>query len=148
MVSVTGPTWEDVVLRPAFTTGEPTDQTLSGLLGHLELHRLLGFLLNDRCPVPRGTYHELADAQLHEIAPTQLAVDCEVKEGEVSDPVLSLQIEADRQHLLWLERRLRSNERALVPGHSGSSVAIGLSDSVRSTTFLLGRMMAAEDKWS
>jgi hypothetical protein len=41
-------------------------------------------LLDHRCSVPRGgVYHELTDTQLHQVTPAQLAVDREIKEGEI-----------------------------------------------------------------
>jgi hypothetical protein len=120
MMGAIGPAWKAVVLQPTSTTGEPSDQALPGLLGQLELNRLLGFLLDYCCPVSRGgVHHKLTDAELHQIAPAQLAIDREIKESKVSDPLLSRQVKADRPDLLRLERGLWSDKGVLVPGHNG-----------------------------
>ena len=47
----------------------------------------------------------------------QLAVDREIEEGEVSDPVLDLQPNAHRPDFLELERRFLPDQLAPVPGN-------------------------------
>jgi len=61
----------------------------------------VGLLLNDRGAVPSsGIHYELTDAELHQVTPAQLAINGEVKHREVSDPFLTLKVEADRPDLL------------------------------------------------
>ena len=85
---------ENVILQPASTVGEPSDQAFPGLLGQLELHWLLSLLLDNCCPVSSGcVYHKLTDAQLHQVTPAQFAVHRKVKQCEVSDPPLPLEVE-------------------------------------------------------
>ena len=67
-----------------------------------------------RRPVSCGCgHHELTDAQLHQVAPAQHAVGYKVQEDEVTDPLLSFQVEMDPPHLLGLEGRFGPYKGAL-----------------------------------
>jgi len=63
---------------------------LAGLVGQLELHRLLGLVLEDDGAVRDGAaVRDIADAQRDQVAAAQLAVDGEVEECEVTEPLAS-----------------------------------------------------------
>jgi len=100
---------------------QPGNQAFPGLLRQLELHGLFCLLLYDGRPVPgRGIDDELADAQLHEIATAQLAVDGDFEQRQVTNAAFALKSEADGPDLFGLERQLGSDKGTLVPGHHGS----------------------------
>ena len=81
---------------------QPGDQALTSLLGQFELHGLPGLLLHDGRTVPgRSVDDELANAQLHQVTPAQLAVDCEVEQRQVTDAAVALKGEADGPDLFW-----------------------------------------------
>jgi hypothetical protein len=62
---------------------------------------------------------DIADAQRDQVAATQLAVDREVEEREVTEPLRQLQANPDRPDLADLQRRLRAGQFAPVPGRTG-----------------------------
>ncbi len=89
--------------------GQPGDQAVPGLFGQLELHRLPCLLLHDGRAVPsRGVDDELADAQPDEVTTAQLAINSEIEQGQVADPALALEVEANGPDLFRLEGRLGS----------------------------------------
>ena len=57
----------------------------------------------------------VANAQPHEIASTQFAVDAEIEQGEFSQAALHLQANPDAPNRLQLERCLLPDQLALVP---------------------------------
>ena len=59
----------------------------------------------------------VADPQSHQITRPQLAIDAEIKQGEFARAVLDLQPDPNRPNVLDLQRRLLSDQLALVPGH-------------------------------
>jgi hypothetical protein len=62
----------------------------------------IGLLLDHHCPRSQLTAgDEIADLDLHKIAASQLAVDCEIEQRPVSKPVLSIQVEANCPYLPW-----------------------------------------------
>ena len=118
MIGAVRAAWEHVILQPAPTMGRPGDQALPRLFGKLELHRLVGLLLNDRGAVPsRGVYHELTNAELNQVTAAQLAIDGKVKHSKVANPRLPLEVEADRPDLLRFQRWFRPDKGSLVPRH-------------------------------
>jgi hypothetical protein len=67
---------EYVILQPAPMISKSRYQAFPLLVGQLELHRLVGLLLNDRGTVPsRGVYYQLTNAELNQVTPAQLAID-------------------------------------------------------------------------
>jgi hypothetical protein len=114
------PAWEDVVLGGAATPAEPGEQAVAGLLRQLELDRLPRFLLDDGRAVAGGGVHDqIGDPQPDQVAAAELAVDGQVEQGQVAEPPLPLQVEADGPDLLGPEGRLGTDEAALVPRHDG-----------------------------
>lgn len=63
-----------------------------------------------------ATMGNVAHAQADEIAAAQLAVDCQIEHGEVTDGVRVLEVDSDRPDVLRLEGRLLPDELSLVPG--------------------------------
>jgi hypothetical protein len=53
--------------------------------------------------------------QIHQIAATQLAVDRQIKHGQVANLVFVLQVDSDDPVVLGLERWLLADPLALVP---------------------------------
>jgi hypothetical protein len=110
------PAWEDVVIEQAATMTKPSKQAVTGLLSHLELDRLLSFLLDGgRAVTDGGVHDQLADLQPDQVAAPELAIGCQVEHGQVADPPLALEMETDGPNSLGFERRFGPDEAALVP---------------------------------
>jgi hypothetical protein len=60
-----------------------------------------------------------------EVAATQLAVDAQVEQGELSHPAVHMESDAQRPDVLELEWRLLPDDLALVPRLAMSGVACG-----------------------
>jgi hypothetical protein len=76
-----------------------------------------GLLLRDESAAPHdAASHQVTDSELHQVTASQLAVDRQIEDREVTQPAFALQVEAHRPHLLWPERQLGADEQALVPG--------------------------------
>src|ERR1700686_5671784 len=98
-------------------------------LRNLELYRSAGFLLKDE----GAGRHALAVAdvaypQLHEIARTELAIDSQVEEGEISTWTGNMKSYANRPYLLKFEWRLLAYELSLVPRLESGVCSAGLPD--------------------
>ena len=81
--------------------GNPRGYRRACRLRYLELYRSAGFLLKDE----GAGRHALAVAdvaypQLHEIARTELAIDSQIEEGEISTSTGNLKSYANRPYLL------------------------------------------------
>jgi hypothetical protein len=95
---------------------DPARHSLSGLFGDLELYGSLGLLLHDDGPSGHAiSVRDVSDAQLHEITGPELTVDGEVEHGELSGAFPKLKANADGPDILEAQRRLLTNELALVP---------------------------------
>jgi hypothetical protein len=57
-------------------------------------------------------------SQLYEVAGSKFAVNGQIEQGEFAPTLGELQTNADRPDLSELERRLLTNELALVPGRA------------------------------
>jgi hypothetical protein len=113
-----------VIYRPSAPL-EPCQQTRSGICCDFELDRSSRFLLDHhRTRSDIRTYHQCADLRLHQIAPSQLAIDGEVEQGSVSHTPLAIKEEADRPNLPGLQSALGSDLPAGVPGRAASSCRI------------------------
>jgi hypothetical protein len=111
---------EQEPLGAKLRAGDPGGDRLAGLVGQLELHRLLGLVLEDDGAVRDGAaVGDIADTQRDQVAAAQLAVDREVEKSEVAQPLGELQADPDRPDLADLQRRLRAGQLALVPGRTG-----------------------------
>ena len=67
-------------------------------------------------PQRRSSVRHVAHPQANEVAASELAVDCQVKHGEVSYCVRILEMNADRPDIFGFERGLLPNQLPLVPG--------------------------------
>src|SRR5450631_1838522 len=94
-------------------------------LGNLELDGPLSLLLQyDR---PRGhglPVADIPDPELYEVAGSKFAVNGQIEQGEFPPPLGELQTNADGPDLSELERRLLTNELALVPGRADGGGAL------------------------
>jgi len=87
--------------------GDPGGDRLPGLVGQLELHRLLGLVLQDDGAMGNGAaVGDVTDATADHVAAAQLAVDGEVEEGEVAQLIGELRADPDGPDLAQLQRRL------------------------------------------
>ena len=66
--------------------------------------------------------HDVLDAEIDEVAATQLAVDREVEHCQVSNLMRVLKVNLDGPDVLRLKRRLLTNQFAFVPGFAELSV--------------------------
>jgi hypothetical protein len=65
---------------------------------------------------------DIPHPQLYEITGPKFAVYRQIEQGEFSAPIGELQAHAYGPDLFELERRLLTNELALIPGRSGGDV--------------------------
>ena len=120
VVAGVAPTWEKPVAGPRATLLQPSLESVTGRLGHLERYRSAGLLLNDGRPEAHAFAEvDVGHAQLDEIAATKLAVDRDVEHGEVADVPVMLEAGPDGPDVSGLEGRLRADDAAAVPGHAG-----------------------------
>jgi hypothetical protein len=62
----------------------------------------IGLLLDHHRPRSQLTAgDEITNLNLHKIAASQLAVDCEIEQSPVSKPMLAIQVEANCPNLPW-----------------------------------------------
>jgi hypothetical protein len=105
-----------VVLRMYSGRPNPSDDGLTCLLREFKLHRTLGFLLHDyRARSDDTSVTHVPHTQLHQIARSQLAVDGEVEERQLSRAAADLQSYADRPDIFQLQRSFLPHQLALVP---------------------------------
>jgi hypothetical protein len=71
---------------------------------------------------------DVAYPQLHEIAGPELAIDSQIKQGEISATTSDLESYANRPYLLELEWALLAHELSLVPWLTSSIGGIGFHD--------------------
>ena len=121
--------WKKIVLCFQFRMGNPRGYRRACRLRNLELYRSAGFLLKDE----GAGRHALAVAdvaypQLHEIARTELAIDSQIEEGEISTSTGNLKSYANRPYLLEFEWRLLAYELSLVPRLASGDCSAGLHD--------------------
>jgi hypothetical protein len=108
---------ENEVVQRAFPPLQPSQQALARFSHDLELNRTTGLLLNDGCPVANGpAADEIANAQLHQIAPAQLAVDGQVEQGSVAQPLVLIEVEPDGPNVARPQWSLGSH---ILPGVQG-----------------------------
>jgi len=78
-------TGEQITLRLQIRRCDPCGDSGSGRLGQLKLHRPLRLPLHHhRAGQDLIGMHHVSDAQVHQIAAPQLAVDCQVEHGQVA----------------------------------------------------------------
>src|SRR5438105_13053221 len=86
------------------------------LLGDLELHWSLWFLLHDnRAAGDMTALDHIVDAQRDQITPAQFAVDAEIEQRELSASMIELQPNPDGPDFFQLQWRLLTEQLAFVP---------------------------------
>ena len=94
----------------------PHQNRFAGRLGNFELDRPLGFLLHDdgarRDAITVGN---IPNAQLHQIAAAQFAVDRQIEQGELALTLTEFEAHPDGPNIFELERGFLSDQLALVP---------------------------------
>lgn len=89
---------------------DPLRYDVTCILGHLKLHRLRSFALNNGNPIANSIANgEIVDPQADEIAPAQLAIDGKIKQSKVSQLVRKFEPGANGPDLLWLQWPLLSD---------------------------------------
>jgi hypothetical protein len=107
---------EGKVFQRAFPALEPSKNAGPRGFEKLELDWSLGLLLNDHRPVSNSaSYYQVSDSNSDEIATPQLAVDCEIEERTIPNPMVLVEQEADRPNLLWFERPLSTELPTHIP---------------------------------
>jgi hypothetical protein len=100
MIGMVDSTGKGVVVNCSTSPLKPCKQTRPHVRRDFELNRTAGLLLNDHGSGSNfRSGHEGSDLHFDEIATTQLAVDCEVKQGAISHASLPVEEEADRPNL-------------------------------------------------
>jgi hypothetical protein len=94
---------EQIVLGLQIRLFDPCRDRGSRRLGQFESHRLLGLSLNDH---RSGHYlapsvHHIPNPQVCEITATQLAVDCQVEQGQVEDLMFIMEVDPNCPDVLW-----------------------------------------------
>jgi hypothetical protein len=111
------PAREQVAPLPEFDLRQPITDRGPSLLRDFELDGSPCLFLNQGDSVPHpaaGAY--VVDLQADEIAASELAVDREVEQSEISFPALQLKPNANGPDIFRLERALLADQAALVPG--------------------------------
>jgi hypothetical protein len=89
---------------------------LPGVICYLECHGAARLALANRRPIrDRAVRGDVVNLERHQIAPSQLAVDGEIEECQIPDPLRYLEMSANRPDVLRLEWRFGANELAPVP---------------------------------
>jgi hypothetical protein len=100
---------------------EPASHSLMGLLRDLELNRMACLPLHHG---GAGSYPPIkgyvVDPKRDEVTGSQLAVEGQVEQGQIPDLMSDLEPHSNGPDLLRLERRLGSDQLAVVPRCGGS----------------------------
>ena len=110
-------TGKQVIVLPKFGLLDPVTYCVTGRLCNLELDRSRGLMLHHG-GAGRNTLAmaDVAHAHFYEVTSPQLAVQPQVKHGEFTNSVLKLKTDPNGPNLFQFERRLLSDDYALVPG--------------------------------
>ena len=91
MCAAAHPAREYIVFIAKRVFRDPALNRLTSWLGQLELNGLVSFLLDDDGPlIDPATGADVTNAQGHEIATTEFAVNRQVEQGQLSHPPLVL----------------------------------------------------------
>jgi hypothetical protein len=102
---------------------------LARLLGNLEPDRKTGLVLpNGRTVDGIAMWRDVLDLEAHHVAATQLAIDREIEERQVPHPPCELQLRPNGPDVLRLQRWLRADQLALIPGSAPGRDNAGLVD--------------------
>jgi hypothetical protein len=83
--------------------GDPCGYRIPRLLGDLELHWSLGFLLHDNRLRHANAVDNIMDAERDKIAAAQFAVDGEIEQRQISGAMIHLQSNSDGPDLFQLQ---------------------------------------------
>ena len=116
------PAREHVVGQRAAPPLQPNQQAGTRVLHQLELHWFPRLCLDDDGAAANlATQHEIADPDFDHVAATKLAVDCQIEERPVAHAAVLVEKEAYSPDLPRLQRALRSDFLARVPGRTIAS---------------------------
>src|SRR5215203_4046377 len=88
---------------------------LTSLIRQLELDRSTRLLLPHCCAVDGVTVRcNILNLESHDVTAPELAIDRQIKHGQVAGSVLDQQSGPDRPNVLWLQWRLGPNKLSLV----------------------------------
>jgi hypothetical protein len=94
---------------------EPSEQGFAGRFDKLELHGAFRFLLHHDRAIPNAaTSNDVANADFHDVASAQLAVDREVEKCSIPQPPMLVKPEANSPDLLRFNRALCVQHSSLV----------------------------------
>ena len=95
------PTWEHEIIDGAAPSNKPCRKAGAGICSDFKLNGSPCLLLNDhRTAAGFRSDHKVADPELHQLAATQLAINSEVKQRAVSEPLFAVEEETDCPNLL------------------------------------------------
>src|SRR5271169_2088283 len=110
------PARKQIVLGFQSRVPDPGEDRFSGRLRDFELNRPLCFLLHDdRARGDSIPMSEIADAQLHEIAAAQLAVDRQIEQRELAPSIAQLKANPNCPNVLEFERCFLTDKLSLIP---------------------------------
>ena len=133
MRRVVNPTGEDEVVSSEACLLDPFLHSVAGCRRDLELHRTLRLVLHHhraRCHLVAMA--DVSDLETDEITAAELAVDSQVEECKLAHSVLHLQADSKSPDVPDLERRLLSDDLALVPWLAMDSLSSGIHDGLPS----------------
>src|SRR5690242_14191721 len=110
------PTRKEVVgcSQPGFT--DPRCNDLARAFRDLELDRPMRLLLHhDRSRGYPIAVTDIVDPKLRQVTPSKLAVDCQVEDGQLADPLGELEPHPDGPYIFQPQRRLLADQLPLVP---------------------------------
>src|SRR5262249_24597383 len=116
-----GPIWapatrEQVLARLTAGDAKIIVEGLARRLGQLEANGTAGFPLPDICSVDGVAIgRHVIDAQCHEIAAAELAIDGQIEHRQIARALFKLQLGADGPDMTGPQRRFRAGYLALVP---------------------------------
>ena len=115
MIAWTAPAGEEPVASSQPAETQPRRERLPSRFSQLEGNWPASLLLNDCGAEPdRVAEVDIENAQANEVTASQLAVDCDIEHRKVANAALVLQPGPDSPNVLWLKRRLRSNDSTVV----------------------------------
>jgi hypothetical protein len=107
---------------------------IPGLLGQLELDGAPGFLLHDHGTLSDATGHgNITDPQGHQVTTAELAVNGQIKQGQVALLFQDLEPDANSPDLLGFQRGLLAGQFPPMAGHRitglfGKKIKLGHGD--------------------
>src|SRR6266446_6150271 len=111
------PARKQIILALERRVSYPGEDRFSGELSDFELNRPLCLLLHDdRARGDSIAMSDIANAQLHEIAAAQLAVDRQVEQRELALAIAQLEANAYCPNLPEFERCLLPDQLSVAPG--------------------------------